>query len=148
MESNTADDAAPVERANELYWGSDASVNQIADELDLSKGALYNLVRPLPSGLPCPQCGAEMEYPNRTARQKGFITCPSCELEEEEEEVRLEWREAARDAGGDALVVSPGAGNELSEPPYRTAARRALWGTALLGAAAGVAVALWVRRRA
>ena len=28
------------DRANELYWGSEQSVNQIADALDLSKGAL------------------------------------------------------------------------------------------------------------
>jgi len=36
------------DRANELYWGSDRSVNQIADDLDLSKGALYEMIRPSP----------------------------------------------------------------------------------------------------
>ncbi|HEX9886966.1 MAG TPA: hypothetical protein VGA70_10790 [Longimicrobiales bacterium] len=147
MEPTHADDAALQEQANELYWGSDASVNQLAESLDLSKGALYNLVRPLPVGLPCPRCGTEMEYPNRTARHKGFITCPSCELEEEEEEVRLEWRAAAGGPDRDALVVDPGDHLEMT-PDGGSAASRALIGTALLGAAAGVAVALWVRRRA
>ena len=56
-----------LEAANELYWDSEKSVNQIADELDLSKGALYGLIRPLPAGVGCPLCGDEVVSPNRTA---------------------------------------------------------------------------------
>ena len=146
---DTTDDAALKRRANELYWSSDESVNRIAEELDLSKGSLYNLVEPLPAGLPCPRCSTEMEYPNRTAQEKGFLTCPACDLEEDESEVRDEWRDAARRTEEGTVVVNPGAG-----PSARRVAgddesrrRRVITGAALLGAAAGLAVALWARRR-
>jgi hypothetical protein len=145
-------EAALRERANDLYWGSEESVSSIADDLDLSKGALYGLVTPRPSGLPCPRCSAEMEYPNRTARDKGFLVCPECDLEEDEELVRVEWREAARRSGDPALVVSPGSGETARRPPALAlqdpaVRRRVLAGTALLGAAAGLALALWARRK-
>lgn len=94
-------------RANELYWGSDRSVNQIADELELSKGMLYGMIRPLPAELPCPRCATDMEYPNRTARERGLITCPSCTLELDEHAVRAQWKEAAAAAPGGALLVTP-----------------------------------------
>lgn len=66
-------------RANELYWTSDGSVNQIADELDLSKGALYAAIIHLPAGMGCPLCGGEVGYPNRTAREKEQLDCPTCD---------------------------------------------------------------------
>lgn len=150
MDESAAADPAPKERANGLYWSSDESVNAIADELDLSKGALYGLVDPLPAGLPCPRCSADMVYPNRTARDKGFLTCPECDLEEDEERVRAEWREAGRRTGGGAVVVSPGRGATARPAPDGgglAARSRVLMGTALLGAAAGVALALWARRK-
>lgn len=89
-------------RANALYWDSDASVNQIADELEVSKGALYGMVRPLGAGLSCPDCRSEMEYPNRTARDRGQLTCPACGLEEEEDDVRDLWQHAPAGGGGEA----------------------------------------------
>ena len=145
----SADDVALKERANELYWSSDESVNRIADELDLSKGSLYDLVEPLPAGLPCPRCSAEMEYPNRTARDKGFLTCPACELEEDEELVRAEWRDAARHSGEGALVVSPGSGSSARE--FHSAGglsnERIVLAAALLGGAAALGLALWARRK-
>lgn len=70
-------------QANALYWESDAGVNEIAERLDLSKGALYGLIEPLDAGLDCPECGASMEYPNRTALDKAMVTCNGCGLEEE-----------------------------------------------------------------
>jgi hypothetical protein len=97
MESDT--------RANELYWGSDKSVNQIADEMELSKGMLYGKIRPLPAELPCPGCSSDMEYANRTARERGLITCPSCSLELDEKEARAQWQEAAAKAGRQLFVT-------------------------------------------
>jgi hypothetical protein len=94
-------------RANELYWGSDKSVNQIADQLELSKGMLYGMIRPLPAQLPCPRCSSDMEYANRTARERGLITCPSCSLELDEKEVRRQLLEAAAAAPSGQLVVTP-----------------------------------------
>ena len=94
-------------RANQLYWESDKSVNQIADELELSKGMLYGMVKPLPADLPCPTCSSDMEYANRTARERGLITCPSCSLELNEGEARRKWQEAAAAAPTGQLFVTP-----------------------------------------
>lgn len=128
MASTTSDH--DTERANELYWGSDRSVNELAEDLDLSKGALYSLIRPLAAGLDCPECGGEMSYANRTARDRGYVTCGGCGLEEEETLVRIE--------SGDTSVLPDSVG-----PMPDT---RMLVGTALLGAAAGFVLARLVDR--
>lgn len=142
-----SDEKALQERANELYWSSDESVNQIADELDLSKGALYGLVEPLPSGVPCPRCDAVMVYPNRTARSKGYLSCPACGLEEDEEVVRSGMDDAGPDAGAVAGASGSDTGAPGGEPAGRDALNRMLLGSALLGAAAGVILTLWARRK-
>lgn len=134
----TSDDQVLQERANDLYWNSDDSVNQIADDMELSKGALYGLVEPLPAGLSCPRCGTEMEYPNRTARDKGHLSCPSCELEEDEDVVR----DAGSGEGEGPVPTLLGTG-----PDARDALNRMLLGSALLGAAVGAALTLWARRK-
>ncbi len=120
-------------RANALYWDSDASVNDIAEELDLSKGTLYGMIRPRTAGLDCPECGGEMEYPNRTAREKGFVTCAACGYEEEEE---LLLEAAAQEAVGGSGVASA----------FRRAPDAATLATAFLGAAAGLVLVRWLRR--
>jgi UDP-N-acetylmuramyl tripeptide synthase len=121
------------ERANEVYWSSDKSVNQIADDFDLSKGALYGLIRPLPAGVPCPECSSEMAYANRTARDKGYLSCPSCGDEEESAAV---WTE--RSGASEGSRASAASAQALS---------RIVLGTALLGVATGVVLTLWARRR-
>lgn len=123
MASTTSDHDA--ERANELYWGSERSVNDLAEDLNLSKGALYSLITPLPAGLECPECGADMHYANRTARDRGYVNCEACGLEEEETLVRIE--------SGDTSALPDSVG---AMPATRT-----LVGTALLGAAAGFVLA-------
>lgn len=130
-----SDDRALLHRANDLYWHSDDSVNGIADELELSKGALYDLVEALPTTSVCPQCGETMEYPNRTARDRGYVSCPACGLEGEEDDM-LDVATV-----GSGAEVAPGTGGT------RDALNRMLLGSALLGAAAGVALTLWVRRK-
>jgi hypothetical protein len=126
------------ERANQVYWSSDASVNQIADDFDLSKGALYALIRPLPAGVPCPECSSEMAYANRTARDKGYLTCPSCGDEEESDAVRTEGSGASE---GEVSRPETWSGAASSQ-----ALNRIVLGTALLGVATGVALTLWARR--
>lgn len=121
-DSTEASDA----RANELYWDSDASVNDLAERLDLSKGALYGLIQPLGADVACPECGAEMEYANRTARDKGFVTCGACGMEEEEALVRVDAGEHAFPSGGAAHG--------------RRYLGQTLAAAALLGAAAGFAL--------
>lgn len=142
-------------RANELYWGSDRSVNQIADELDLSKGALYEMIRPSGTGLGCPECGAEVVHSNRTAKERAQVDCPSCGWDGTEEE----------SVPGDAPIarVRTPADEESDPDPYdafgvpapqrarhvegAAAGQRAILGGALLGAAVGLALVIWARRR-
>jgi hypothetical protein len=102
-----------TQRANTLYWESDRSVNQIADEMDLSKGMLYGMIRPLPAELPCPRCSTGLEYANRTARERGLLSCPACGLEADSTAVQRQWEDAAAQVPGGALVVTPRA-----SPPH------------------------------
>lgn len=143
--SGAAADRDTEVKANEMYWGSEWSVNQIAEELDLSKGVLYGLIRPRPSGLACPACGEEVVYPNRTAKERRTVACASCGWEGDELD--------AGPTGGEGGVVLP-LGGELDEeevavPPIylSTPRQRILLGGILLGAAAGLALVIWARRR-
>jgi len=130
--------AEAVARANELYWGSDRSVNHIADELDLSKGALYALVEPLPAGLGCPLCGCEVVFSNRTAKDRGRLDCTTCDWDgSEDETVALD--EPAEES---EVLPVPAAPTSIDNDRLRTIA-----GGALLGAAVGLALVIWARRR-
>jgi hypothetical protein len=126
---------AADDRANELYWGSDLSVNQIAETLDLSKGALYEMIRPLPAAVACPDCGTEALHPNRTAHERGLVVCLSCGWEGDHEH---------------AAVLAPA--NSSSREPRARPAERArvrpgLTVPIVIGAAVGMAVVLWSLRR-
>ena len=150
-------------KANELYWGSELSVNQIADELDLSKGALYGMLLPEKSGSWCPECGADVGFDNRTAKDRGQLSCLECGWEGDladaeafggEGAVTLppHAEDALAPAGETALTEQPelavaadggqGVAGILDSSRGRIAA-----GGALLGAAAGLALVLWARRR-
>jgi len=159
MSGQSSDHDALFEEANRLYWESEESVNQIGETLGLSKGVLYGLISPLPAGLPCPSCGEEMVFPNRTARDKGFLACPECGMEEEEAAVQAYWEEEAEtDEGlvfggpralahraGQAVQQAVGSGKERVSS--MTPRGRIIAGTALLGAAAGLALGAILRRR-
>lgn len=138
---NPDDETERAVRANRLYWGSDQSVNRIADELGLSKGSLYEIVQALPSELPCPQCGAEMAYPNRTAREKGFLTCTACGHEEEESGVR-----EALVRGDLARVPHAPPAPDTPSLLDRGGDRRVLAGAALLGVAVGIVIGTFIRK--
>lgn len=143
--SATATDQETELRANELYWSSARSVNQIAEDLDLSKGVLYGLIRPLPASLTCPDCADELVYPNRTARDRGLVACPACAWEGEEEEGDMYGADgtvAPMDGDEEGLTSS---GDRLRSAWADTRTRTALGG-ALLGAAAGLAYVIWKRR--
>jgi len=135
-----------VQRANELYWDSDRSVNQIAEDLDLSKGALYGIIEPQRVGLGCPLCGDEVGWANRTAKDRESLTCNTCD-----------WDGSPDEAGGISEppapldVVDDGAEvpATLPPPPMTVANTRmsTIAGGALIGAAIGLALVLWARRR-
>ena len=125
-----------TERANELYWSSGRSVNQIADDLDLSKGALYALIEPLEAGLACPLCGAEVVYSNRTAKERGLVDCLRCDWDG-----NLGETESVEGIGDEPD------GSRASPIYDRDVRLRTMAGGALLGAAAGLALVMWARRR-
>jgi hypothetical protein len=128
-------------RANELYWGSDESVNHIADRLELSKSALYGMIGPLPAAATCPVCGARVEYANRTARERDDLSCPTCTWEGSESETM------PMDPGTNG-ADAPANGSRLAELAERfdLDRKRIILGSALLGAAVGVAVFTYIRR--
>lgn len=64
--------------ANRLYWESEDSVAEIADRLELSRRALYELVEPLPTGTSCETCGGPLTFENRSARTAGDAFCAIC----------------------------------------------------------------------
>jgi hypothetical protein len=69
---------AAAGEANRLYWESEDSVAEIADRLDLSRRALYELIEPLPTGAACDVCGGPLSFENRSARTAGDATCVIC----------------------------------------------------------------------
>ena len=148
---------AVILRANTLYWQSERSVNAIADDLDLSKGALYGLIEPAQGERECPKCGADTVYANRTAQQRDRPTCSACE-----------WTTTLSPTDGYDIsqVMTPAPGTSSSadssardrsdeeqpliqRPSSNTVAspRSSIVGGALLGAAVGLALLLWARRR-
>ena len=135
MPSKETEDQQLSARATKLYWQSGMSVNQIAEEMDLSKSRLYGLVQPLPAESPCPECQSDVVFPNRTAMQKGFVSCSSCSFKGEADGA-LTPADIEEPASRNAHVLArPGPG-----------AKRVLWGSALLGVAAGLYLAIRQRR--
>ena len=125
-----------IRQANEQYWNSDAGVNQLARDLELSKGTLYEIVVPLPAGVPCPHGDGELAFTNRTARERGFVSCPSCGLEDDRERVLARLEEVAHDPTSETA------------PPARTRSLETLLVvTALAGVAAGLILGGVLRRR-
>jgi hypothetical protein len=139
MSGHTPDHDALSHEANRLYWDSEESVNRIGEQMGLSKGVLYGLITPHPAGLPCPSCGEEMVFPNRTAREKGFLECPECGMEEEEAGGSLAHR------AGSAVQRAVGTGRD--RVAGMSPRGRILAGTALLGVAAGLILGSYLRKR-
>jgi hypothetical protein len=121
--------------ANQRYWSTDVSVNQIADGLGLSKSSLYGLIRPLQTGLACPDCAAELAFLNRTARDRGLVACAVCGFEGGHEEITERVEEGRESVGA--------AGH--GRPPMGSGTR-SVAGAALLGLAAGILIGSLARR--
>jgi|SRR5690606_22616139 len=69
--------------ANRLYWETDTPVAEIAQQLELSRRALYESIDPLPTSNTCAVCGSPLVYENRSARNAGVETCPNCDAQDE-----------------------------------------------------------------
>ncbi|MDP9348310.1 MAG: hypothetical protein M3P24_04095 [Gemmatimonadota bacterium] len=89
------------ERANELYWNSPDTVDQVAGQLGMTRNTLYGAVRPLPAGAACPDCGDQLVFPNRTTRAAGRGMCLACDRTVSLDEISSATRaDAAGTAGG------------------------------------------------
>jgi rubredoxin len=140
MPSKKTDDQKLADRANELYWGSKQSVNQIAEAMDLSKSGLYALIQPLPTGGTCPECGEALVFTNRTTEHKAIGSCPQCGY------VTTESTPSAQPERAPKTELDIGAsGPAVRKPNGRGGLRlsRKVWASVLLGVAAG----LYVTRR-
>jgi UDP-N-acetylmuramyl tripeptide synthase len=126
-------------KANRLYWESDESVNAIADALGVSKGRLYDLIDPLAAGVACPDCGAALAFPNRTARDRGMVTCDACGFEGEREEGEEGASVRAVRRARQAFRSATGAGDRGG------VADAAMLGGILVGLAAGIGLYRWLR---
>lgn len=148
-------------RANKLYWNSDKTVDQVAEEAGLSRHALYAVVEPLPAGVACTACGGQLEYANRSSRAAGLAVCAECgneqnsataaawepadtlDLPTEPETVAEVITAPPRTAAGQTTL------NRLREdikevPPQRIAL---VGGAAVLGVALGAAATQLIRDR-
>jgi hypothetical protein len=147
---------AQHERANRMYWNSSETVDRIAEQLGMSRNALYSSVRPAPAGVECPDCDEELVFPNRTSRLAGRALCLSCDTTHAVADLRPVGSRAAagapshthagreegyREAGG-ALLGGLREGLAAVEP--KRAAM--IGGAAVMGAVAGVAAASLLRR--
>lgn len=135
--------------ANELYWGSTRSVNQIAEELDLSKGALYAALVHLPSGMGCPLCGDEVGWANRTARDRDQLTCQMCDWSgTSSQTVSYSDGHSGEEGIGTGVDVTDfGADPVVPPAPLLTPRMSTVAGGAIIGAAVGLVLVFWARRR-
>ena len=129
-------------RANAFYWQSNRSVNQIAAEMDLSKGTLYGLIDPLLTDLACPRCSSSLAYANRTARDRGLLSCPNCDVEVDEGALSKQWQHAA--SAGQGVPTHRARAAATLSPALRDPV---LIGIGLLLAAAGFWLLQELRRR-
>ena len=148
-----------VAQANDAYWNSDEGVNRLAKEFDLSKGALYDIIAALPAGLPCPQGDGELVYTNRTARERGFVSCATCGFADEASLVRSRLEEAdavpmpatPAPATPAPATPAPATPRPATPPPATPGTGRKLEAllvvTVLAGLAAGLFLSGVLRRR-
>lgn len=107
------DDPQTRDELNRRYWESDASVSEIADELDISRRALYDGIEPLPAGVPCPACGGMLGFRNRTAAENQAVECAECGRELALGDVRG----AAGGAGAQSAGAQSGKKQRANEQP-------------------------------
>ncbi|MGH7500969.1 MAG: hypothetical protein ACREL7_04355 [Longimicrobiales bacterium] len=140
-------DRADTAEANRLYWDTETSVAEIAARLDLSRRGLYEAVEPAGTGVPCPECGEELRYDNRSARRSGQATCPACSATH----VLESASPAPAEPGTPGLSVVPGDARHdgrvfANDQDVRHRAVL-LGGAAIAGVAIGTMAALLAMRR-
>lgn len=142
---------------NRLYWGSDSSVGDIADQLGISRRALYDNIDPRPAGALCPDCGAELGFRNRTAADRREVSCAACGSEHvldgdpgDTPQPDGQARDQPGAGAGGPAVEQQERGARLSPIPPRpvpgTISGPVLGSALVAGLAAGAAVGYLIRR--
>ncbi|MFO7260802.1 MAG: hypothetical protein DIU52_006585 [bacterium] len=147
------DEERLADEVSRLYWETDASVGEIAAELDISRRALYAALRPLPAGERCAACGGELVFMTRSARAEGAAECVACGREQNvapagtaADEHEAAGSAAAREAEAEDVAAVEGYGAALGM--VRNQRRGVLLvAAALAGVAVGVIGAMRVLRR-
>lgn len=129
-------------KANELYWETSRPAGRLADELGISRSKFYALIEPLELATECEECGAPLSFNSRTDREAGRGRCANCGAVADVEPEALEQPEVSSAALSEEDVDALPAAR--TDAPIGT---RALWLTAVAGAAAGMALTAWWRRR-
>ncbi|HUF13334.1 MAG TPA: hypothetical protein VMN78_09555 [Longimicrobiales bacterium] len=68
---------------NRLYWKTAEPVTRLAEQLQVSRGTLYNHLRPLPAGATCSTCGGRLLFRTRSSRDSGDAHCGECGADEQ-----------------------------------------------------------------
>lgn len=139
-----------TQTANQLYWSSDRTVDQIVGDLGISRHTLYSSIRPFSAGTVCSQCGDRMVFTNRTNRESRTASCASCGVEAHVTATPMPREEPMGDARMDARSAEPMHGmsrwrDELAAVPRERAVM--VGGAAALGVVLGAAAARAVRER-
>ena len=130
--------APPVDsRLDDLYWNTDRTIDDIVDELDLSRSTLYASISPVPAGATCPTCSGMLYYTNRMNRAARVASCESCGLERELDDFEAEDRPWVGN-GGSPSTNGASAIERWREELGEVEPRRA----ALIGGAAALGVML------
>lgn len=128
---------------NRLYWETSQSVAEISNRLGISRRALYELIEPLPAGIECSNCGAELQYVNRSTKAAGIARCLVCGKERELGSDNLQEDVGTippYSAGWPAATTQP-ASNGMRERVVMIA------GFAIVGVVMGAIATVLVRRR-
>jgi hypothetical protein len=142
------------DQANELYWNSSETVDQLAARLGMSRNALYGAVQPVAAGVVCTTCNEPLVFVNRSSRTAGRASCPGCGVEQQ---VDAAIAAAASAPAHDPNAVHPvpppaeagGTIEHLKESLGAVEPERAalIGGAAALGAAVGAAAVKALRRK-
>jgi hypothetical protein len=143
--------------ANRLYWETNASVAEIADQLAISRRALYDAIEPRPAQAPCTECGVILVFRNRTAAERRRAECLECELEVALEELTgggAPGPTAGPTAGetdgetdGETIRPTPGPTPVRARTATVSGNGAILGGSLLAGLALGAAAGYLIRKR-
>jgi hypothetical protein len=143
-------------QANDLYWNSGDTVDQLAARLGMSRKAVYSAVEPFETAARCADCGDPLVFTNRTRRASGLVNCTQCEtevhLEEHHDTVSTTPADLVSDSGRVKVHEVPGpqgGWEQIKEDLSNVSPERAakIGGAAALGVALGAAAVKALKNR-